>query len=228
MVFVYSVIRDKTEASLVVDWGDFFFLVDKNLTFDGVFEMAPHPMYSVGYAGYYGMSLICNSYVVLCVSLAAHAAQFAFLYIVEEPHIQKTYGSASASYLLTRDPRARDILYGGDRQHAYFRRDLIGFWNFDGFRSADLFLAFAVGQSILLCSPLSRLLGIDLPVWVLVAQSLFWRFFHTFVLGYTLRFQSQSKLVTRHFIKYGGTNREAFSSWKRFVLARKRLIYSLL
>lgn len=68
-------------------WGDFFYLIDQELTFDGVFECAPHPMYSIGYAGYYGMSCMAASYEVLFISIAAHLAQLAFLVVVENPYV---------------------------------------------------------------------------------------------------------------------------------------------
>jgi hypothetical protein len=48
------------------------------------FKVLTHSVW-VGYAGYYGLSLISGSYPVLFVSLAAHAAQFAFLVLFENP-----------------------------------------------------------------------------------------------------------------------------------------------
>eukprot|EP00178_Gracilaria_changii_P007102 TRINITY_DN2276_c0_g5_i1.p1 TRINITY_DN2276_c0_g5~~TRINITY_DN2276_c0_g5_i1.p1 ORF type:complete len:644 (+),score=91.80 TRINITY_DN2276_c0_g5_i1:708-2639(+) len=77
-------------------WGDFFFLtVDADLKFDGVFELFPHPMYTVGYAAYYGAALICRSHTLLAISLLAHMSQLIFLALVEEPHIQKIYSAPS-------------------------------------------------------------------------------------------------------------------------------------
>ena len=54
-------------------------------------------------------------------------------------------------------------------------------------------------------------------------HAFFWRFYHTFVLGFILQAQSQSKFLVRHFLKHyyypdndggKGAIEEAFTNWK--------------
>ncbi|CAB4392806.1 unnamed protein product [Rhizophagus irregularis] len=229
----------KTDAHRVVKdfawyWGDFFFLIDQSLTFDGVFEMAPHPMYSVGYAGYYGISLMMASYKVLFVSLAAHAAQFAFLTFVENPHIEKTYNpptplnaklskpiisethefTTSINEVLSASNEIQPTLPDlSNTSNYHFCRDLIVFKNFDLFRSNDLFVIFIVIYAAII--PLSIAGASNNAIkFFLVAQCLAWHIFHSYVLGAVLYFQSKNKFLTKHYIKFGGNVSEAFSNWK--------------
>lgn len=64
-------------------------------------------------------------------SLLAHASQFAFLFLVENPHIDKTYNLIGNQ---DRDA-SKELL------QLYFRRDLTVFKNFDIFRGPDIFSA---------------------------------------------------------------------------------------
>ncbi|KGQ08256.1 Phosphatidylethanolamine N-methyltransferase [Beauveria bassiana D1-5] len=207
-------------------WGDFFYLIDQDLTFDGVFEMAPHPMYSIGYAGYYGISMMAASYEVLFISIAAHAAQFAFLVIVENPHIEKTYNPPpprttstlieDASGKLTpgqpttqSSPDGSVLLSPNDSPDAV--HNLVGFANMDLFRVPDcaVVLMPAYVATLALATPAT-------PFWqaMFVGHALLWRAWYHVGLGLLLDKQSRSKLWTRHFLKYGETAQEAWRQWK--------------
>lgn len=206
-------------------WGDFFFLVDQELTFDGVFELAPHPMYSIGYIGFYGIALMAASYNVLFISLIAHAAQMIFLTVVENPHIDRTYNAppapvASEQAAVLDDPPELLKSAGGnvndypplatsDRPSSV--HDLLGIGNMDLLRVTDV--AVVVLQIYLyamaLLTPPTRL-------WqtLFVLNAVAWRLWYSLGIGILLDLQASEKWWTRHFVKYGESTEEAWRQWK--------------
>jgi phosphatidylethanolamine N-methyltransferase len=209
-------------------WGDFFFLIDQELTFDGVFELAPHPMYSVGYAGFYGISMMAASYKVLFISIFAHAAQLIFLAIVESPHIERTYNapppikrtdSGSSSPIERPQYRSRLMSTGNFTEYSPLAssskpssvHNLIGVQNTDFHRITDVsIIVMQVYMYILaFLSPATR-------TWqtFFVASAVIWRLWFSIGIGYILDRQSNKKKWTRHFLKYGESNEEAWRQWK--------------
>ncbi|KAI9351544.1 phospholipid methyltransferase-domain-containing protein [Zopfochytrium polystomum] len=122
---------DQTLLDYAWYWGDFFFLMDASPTHSGLFEAAPHPMYIVGFLGYYATALITKSYTVLFVSLLAHSMQLGFLFLVENPHMEKTYNRPFST-------KGEDKTHDKMIMRSFFQRDLVIFRNFDLFRSTDL------------------------------------------------------------------------------------------
>eukprot|EP01133_Synstelium_polycarpum_P007287 gene7287-8469_t len=191
----------KTDAYRVVKdfawyWGDFFFLVEQKLTFDRVFSISPHPMYTIGYSFYYGASLISQSYTVLYVSLFAHLCQLVFLVVVEDPHIQKTYPE------IVEDPFVRK-----EKISNYFKHDLIVIKNFFFLRSGDLFTLLIILYTLVLNF-------ISLPLWFYVCQAVFWRFCLSFGVGLVLSLQSNSQWWTNKFQEINLDRHSAFENWK--------------
>ncbi|KAI4138296.1 MAG: hypothetical protein L6R39_006859 [Caloplaca ligustica] len=204
-------------------WGDFFYLIDQELTFDGVFEMAPHPMYSVGYAGYYGISLMAASYKVLFISIIAHAAQFAFLVWVENPHIEKTYNpppprrTASGTHL---DEKDGQTIYNGHSNEGPRLasanqpspvHNLLGLQNIDLHRVTD--------TSVILLQVYMFVLTALTPSTsfyqaLFVTHAVLWRLWYSLGMGFVLNRQSNRKRWTRHFLKYGESTEEAWRQWK--------------
>ncbi|KXS13762.1 hypothetical protein M427DRAFT_58356 [Gonapodya prolifera JEL478] len=192
-------------------WGDFFFLKSASLTFDGAFDVWFHPMYSLGYAHYYAATLIAQSYTVLFVSLFAHACQFAFLYLVENPHIEKIYGSSS-------DDAASPSGSSGSRSTAqphelkvFFRNDMVVLDGFDWMRSSDLSSVLVMAQSV----AFSLWFGKELSVAWLVCQAIVWRTLFTWGTAFVLHFQSKTRFWNKHFLKNGEGIKEGFDNWKR-------------
>ena len=205
-------------------WGDFFYLIDQELTFDGVFEMAPHPMYSIGYAGYYGIALIARSLPVLYISIIAHAAQFAFLTLVESPHIERTYNAPPPRQQINevprtasgqRPPRIRkqstDAWPSPGPNQPPATHNLVGLSNIDLYRTID--------SSVILLVSFLMLLAFftpDTAAWMafFVTLAVVCRLWFSIGLGYLLNRQSTKKKWTRHFLKYGESTWEAWRQWK--------------
>ncbi|KAJ2894724.1 phosphatidylethanolamine N-methyltransferase [Coemansia aciculifera] len=217
-------------------WGDFFFLVEQSLTFDGVFEMAPHPMYSIGYAGYYGGSLITGSYTIFYASLAAHMLQFLFLSLVENPHIEKTYERPPLAVQVIKRSRNRrlssahhehddagtdEAVASGiassirERPTSLWHPDLIIFKNFDLFRASDVLIMLLLAYSVAIPLGFMWATGhVQLVLVYSICQCVGWILFRTLALGFLLKRQSTNQLITRWYIKHGGNGEEAFSSWR--------------
>ena len=204
-------------------WGDFFYLVDQELTFDGVFEMAPHPMYSVGYAWYYGISLMAASYKVLFISIIAHAAQFAFLIWVENPHIEKTYNPPPPRKQCHDSENEQDdqlkmdeVRFNGAPPLATISQpspvhNLLGIGNIDLYRMTDttVILLQVYIFSFMFWTPSKPLFQT-----LFVANAVLWRLWYSLGIGFLLDRQSKRKRWTRHFLKYGESTEEAWRQWK--------------
>lgn len=209
-------------------WADFFFIVDADLTFDGVYELCMHPMYSLGYIGYYGISLLACSYSVLFVSIAAHISQFAFLYLVEEPHISKTYSPRNPVQIKSRSEKAKELM---STEHAFdcadasgqvvesfdhvnskIKPDRVIRRTFDPHRAIDLTqaLVFMIGAIFAIFTPQDGSYRS-----FAIFQAFLWRALHSAVLIITLNGQSETKQWTKHFLKFGESPKKAWQEWKR-------------
>lgn len=202
-------------------WGDFFYLIDQELTFDGVFEMAPHPMYSVGYAGYYGISLMAASYKVLFISIIAHAAQFAFLVWVENPHIEKTYNSPPPRKQLLKSDVSMTELDAAEADQSVDKTESVSSTSksFSVHRLMSIDLHRATDFSVILLQLCLAALVMATPStpiyqYIFVINAALWRLWYSMGIGFILNRQSSKKRWTRHFLKYGESTEEAWRQWK--------------
>lgn len=193
-------------------------------------------MYSIGYLGFYGISLMAASYKVLFISIVAHAAQFAFLVMVETPHIERTYSSPPPRRAINELPVAAQI-DKSTAEHTTTQEvwpnpahaqpsqthNLLGLHNIDFYRTTDtavLLLLFYI-FALTMLTPNSALFQT-----LFVINAAVWRVWYSVGIGYLLNRQSSKKKWTRHFLKYGESTGEAWRQWKGIYHLSMTLCYA--
>lgn len=214
----------KTDAHRVISefawyWGDFFFLVKQSLLFDGVFQMFPHPMYTVGYAFIYGAPLLCNSFTLFWVGAFAHICQILFLVLVEDPHMDKVYPPEEPSEAMKKSEK---MLFEKPSDHndpPYLESgESVYLYHFSVSRPRDqLVLAGAAIQvGIALVSGASERFYISM--FVMFSVVLYGG------LGAVLYFQGKNQWFSRQF----ASTRRAFYAWKtlhNFVASMRHIAF---
>jgi len=141
---------------------------------------------------------------MLFVSIVTHLMQMAFLLLVEEPHIQRTYNSGSSD---SSELEARQEVLMYDPRKGWFphKRDSIFFWR----------MKLNVGDcSLVILIMYSAIISLQAPSYYGYLQIVAWRSFHWLGLGFLLYMQSNFKTWTEYFQRRDFSKQEAFSHWK--------------
>lgn len=210
-------------------WGDFFFrqINNEDLIFDGVFEMVPHPMYSVGYVGYYGFALISKSYTILAVAIFGHFLQMIFLHYIENPHIDKIYGPSGNEADIEKLLKLKDL------RHFDNIKPLVGLWNFTWLRASDMTNLIMVGTYSITIPYLASLVdtvkvgntGID-PGNVLFALTIIIKVFESLSINILLILQSYYKTFTKWYLSNDISAEKTLNNWSIMYNSLISLTYS--